>query len=104
MLAKGKRAPTTARAKSHSRTHPLALPFLSLSQCPGRECAKRGVSIRDFDPSCADCGTQFPVCVASGRVILPGASCYTCKTCRHKVYETELRGHSHCPLCHVPLE
>ncbi len=98
MLAKGKRAPLPpALKRTHALTH-------SPSQCPGRECAKRGVSIRDFDPSCADCGTQFPVCVASGRVILPGASCYTCKTCRHKVYETELRGHSHCPLCHVPLE
>ena len=61
--------------------------------------------IAKFHTSCENCGTKFPPCIASGKPI--GQSLgnvqsipWTCKVCRHKALEKELRGLATCPLCH----
>lgn len=57
------------------------------------------------DINCRDCGSHFSPCIASGQSIL-AKEYYTCKTCKHKALEAELKmlPVKHCTLCHGVLE
>ncbi|GAX81565.1 hypothetical protein CEUSTIGMA_g8993.t1 [Chlamydomonas eustigma] len=47
-------------------------------------------------------GNKEQVCVASGRIIKDGNT-VRCKTCKHSMIVTEVRGRETCPLCHALL-
>ena len=70
---------------------------------------KRVVSILtsnlSSDINCRECGSHFSPCIASGQSIL-AKEYYTCKTCKHKALEAELKllPVKHCTLCHGILE
>uniref|UniRef100_A0A7S2LTL5 Uncharacterized protein n=1 Tax=Zooxanthella nutricula TaxID=1333877 RepID=A0A7S2LTL5_9DINO len=86
-------------------------------------CPKCNTRIRDWSVSCSNCNYRLPFCVASGRSIFPeentslgshgpdaagvlstGAGVVKCKTCRHRMYVSEVRKIRNCPLCHSHLD
>ncbi len=73
------------------------------SDPPNRQhrCLSCSNSLNDWDSICNGCGQTYEVCVASGKTIMDSRY-YMCPMCRHKSYESEIRGRSSCPLCHAP--
>jgi len=81
-------------------------------------CPKCGTRINDWVISCPSCNHRLAFCVASGRSIFPedrtasipyppgtgGGETIKCRTCRHRMYTTEVRKLRNCPLCHSRLE
>jgi WD repeat-containing protein 35 len=80
-------------------------------------CPKCDTRMHDFNVSCPNCNHRLPFCVASGRSIFPedrgghdggalgGASAVMkCRTCRHRMYVSEVRKLRNCPLCHSRLD
>jgi len=51
---------------------------------------------------CLETGTPYQACTVSGKAILDGRT-LMCRTCRHFALEAELRGITHCPLCHSTM-
>ena len=64
-------------------------------------CVSCSAGMHDWDSGCNGCGQTYEVCVASGKSITD-TRYYVCPMCRHKSYESEIRGHKACPLCHAP--
>lgn len=64
-------------------------------------CNKCNGKVKDYETMCI-CGKLFPACVASGRSILTN-DVYSCRTCKHRMYEREQRKLTNCPLCHTPM-
>lgn len=58
-------------------------------------------SLKEWDSSCSNCGTNFPACIVTGRIILNRRTVY-CKICRHYAHEQDLQRFENCPLCHSP--
>lgn len=81
-------------------------------------CPKCGTRINDWVINCPSCNHRLAFCVASGRSIFPedrtasipyppgtgGGDTIKCRTCRHRMYTTEVRKLRNCPLCHSRLE
>ena len=67
-------------------------------------CYNCSAPVREWDARCSDCGTMFAPCVASGRSILDPSQAASCRVCKHRFYESEMRGRRNCPLCHSPLQ
>jgi len=81
-------------------------------------CPKCGTRINDWVINCPSCNHRLAFCVASGRSIFPedrtasipyppgtgGGETIKCRTCRHRMYTTEVRKLRNCPLCHSRLE
>lgn len=65
-------------------------------------CTSCTSQVKDYDVNCGDCGKHFQACLVSGRAIL-NTDVYTCRTCRHQVYQQNLRTYINCPLCHSLL-
>ena len=97
--------------KERDRYSDMALSIFSICQPKNPSklrmlpCPNCKHEIAKFHTSCENCGTKFPPCIASGKPI--GQSLgnvqsipWTCKVCRHKALEKELRGLATCPLCH----
>lgn len=97
--------------KERDRYSDMALSIFSICQPKNPSklrmlpCPNCKHEIAKFHTSCENCGTKFPPCIASGKPI--GQSLgnvqsipWTCKGCRHKALEKELRGLATCPLCH----
>jgi WD repeat-containing protein 35 len=87
--------------------------------CMMLPCAKCNTRMPDWSINCPNCNYRLPFCVASGRSIFPedhsnaladpshlgGESrVVNCRTCRHKMYSSEVRKLRNCPLCHSRLE
>jgi WD repeat-containing protein 35 len=81
--------------------HPPHNPAIRGVPCPGKSCSSK---VLPYDTNCADCGVNFPACIASGRPILERVYAQ-CKACKHKMIEQEVQklGVQHCPLCHSVL-
>jgi len=75
-------------------------PATKSNSCPNRCRAP----IKEWEGRCAECGTQFATCVASGRSILDPDQTSSCRVCKHRFYNSELRSKRNCPLCHSPLQ
>ncbi|KAJ1518699.1 hypothetical protein HMI54_011155 [Coelomomyces lativittatus] len=56
--------------------------------------------LNEFESLCKQCGFQYPVCIASGRIIYEYQS-YVCPQCKHKGLESEISKWNCCPLCHL---
>eukprot|EP00929_Paragymnodinium_shiwhaense_P008039 TRINITY_DN111964_c0_g1_i1.p1 TRINITY_DN111964_c0_g1~~TRINITY_DN111964_c0_g1_i1.p1 ORF type:complete len:1227 (-),score=335.65 TRINITY_DN111964_c0_g1_i1:276-3956(-) len=85
-------------------------------------CPKCQTGLNDHHAGCPGCGARMQFCVASGRTIFPsekgpggvpgrgppGVETSTdtikCKSCRHRMYISEVRKQRNCPLCHSRLE
>jgi len=87
-------------------------------------CPKCNHRMYDWNIICGNCSYRLPFCVASGRSIFPedrasGAGGVEdsppplggqdsrevkCRTCRHRMYSSEVRKMRNCPLCHSRLE
>jgi WD repeat-containing protein 35 len=87
--------------------------------CMMLPCPKCNTRLPDWSINCTNCNYRLPFCVASGKPIFPedhtgqiadpsslgGESrVVNCKTCRHKMYSSEVRKLRNCPLCHSRLE
>eukprot|EP00735_Rhodelphis_limneticus_P010276 TRINITY_DN29_c0_g1::TRINITY_DN29_c0_g1_i1::g.14869::m.14869 TRINITY_DN29_c0_g1::TRINITY_DN29_c0_g1_i1::g.14869 ORF type:complete len:1186 (-),score=401.47,sp/A6N6J5/WDR35_RAT/54.58/0.0,Coatomer_WDAD/PF04053.9/9.8e-05,Coatomer_WDAD/PF04053.9/15,WD40/PF00400.27/9.4,WD40/PF00400.27/7,WD40/PF00400.27/31,WD40/PF00400.27/2.5e+02,WD40/PF00400.27/6.1e+03,WD40/PF00400.27/1.8e+03,eIF2A/PF08662.6/0.00014,eIF2A/PF08662.6/4.8e+02,Clathrin/PF00637.15/2.1e+02,Clathrin/PF00637.15/9.7,Clathrin/PF00637.15/0.0027 len=71
---------------------------------PNYKCTACQAPVKDSVSHCEQCGTNFPPCMVTGRAILENTGVYTCRQCKHKAIEAELRGYTHCPLCHIVLK
>lgn len=73
--------------------------------CPNADKNKCDSKVSDWSTSCNDCSKSWPGCIASGRPLInPSPSeMATCRTCKHRAYDRELRKFDFCPLCHSPL-
>jgi len=67
-------------------------------------CHNCGAPVKEWDARCADCGTAFACCIASGRSLLDPAQIVACRTCKHQFYEAEQQTRRNCPLCHTSLQ
>jgi len=67
------------------------------------DCPNCGAVVKDWDAHCSDCGSHFPACVISGKSLLEPHLSIMCRTCKHRFYESEVRGLRNCALCHTPL-
>jgi len=93
---------TAAEQKAYERTA-LSIFSMNLPEDPSTRnfnCSKCNSSCKDFDINCKDCGRHFQACLVSGRAIHSSAT-FTCRTCKHQAYESEIRKYIHCPLCHT---
>jgi len=81
--------------------HPPQNPSIRGVPCPGKSCSSK---VLPYHTNCAECGVNFPACIASGRPITERAYAQ-CKACKHKMIEQEVQklGVQHCPLCHSLL-
>jgi len=52
--------------------------------------------------NCLETGVPYQACTVSGKAIMDGRT-LMCRVCRHHALEAELRGNTHCPLCHSPM-
>ncbi|CAM9789079.1 unnamed protein product [Heterosigma akashiwo] len=59
-------------------------------------------ALEDEYLACLETGTPYQACTVSGKAISDGRT-LMCRTCRHFALEQELRGLTHCPLCHGPM-
>jgi WD repeat-containing protein 35 len=77
-------------------------PIAKKQACPGKRCEGK---VNDWDVDCGECGMHFKACIISGRAVLGRDKdmVYTCTTCKHSMYESELGKYVHCPLCHASL-
>jgi len=66
-------------------------------------CPNCGAACKEWDAHCGDCGTHFAACVISGRAIFEPHLTQVCRGCKHRYYESEVRGMRNCALCHTPL-
>jgi WD repeat-containing protein 35 len=68
-------------------------------------CPKCQENVYDWCSSCPKCDKVFPACIATGRSLIQvtASELQTCKSCKHKGLERELRKVQHCPLCHALL-
>ncbi len=68
-------------------------------------CPKCAEGIPDWCTSCPKCDKLFPACIITGRSLIQvtASELATCKTCKHKGIEREMRKVQHCPLCHSLL-
>jgi len=82
-------------------------PEINSSKCPNTAC-EGATPLYEWTNRCDDCNRWFPHCVASGRSLLNASAgeLYTCRACKHRSYERELRrlNLQNCPLCHSPLK
>ncbi|ULT82457.1 hypothetical protein L3Y34_012018 [Caenorhabditis briggsae] len=62
-------------------------------------CTACEARIDPYDLQCPDCHTKFPVCIASGRLILDHVF-WLCPRCKHRAHQHEIMKYSYCPLCH----
>ncbi|KAF1763427.1 hypothetical protein GCK72_011693 [Caenorhabditis remanei] len=62
-------------------------------------CTACDAMIDPFDMQCKECQTKFPVCIASGRLILDNIF-WLCPRCKHRAHQHEIMKYSYCPLCH----
>lgn len=67
--------------------------------CPNNDC---NASVKDWYTSCPECSVVFPGCIKTGRALLDSRY-YMCRVCRHRAFESDLRGVNNCPLCHSVL-
>mmetsp|Transcript_12201 Transcript_12201/g.31343 ORF Transcript_12201/g.31343 Transcript_12201/m.31343 type:complete len:1210 (-) Transcript_12201:196-3825(-) len=83
-------------------------------------CPKCNQRMQEWNIACPSCSHRLPFCVASGRSIYPeggagghghadptgapGSGVIKCRTCRHRMYVSEVRKLRNCPLCHSRLE
>lgn len=67
------------------------------------DCPNCGSTVKEWDTSCTECGTNFPACVVSGKPLLEPHLSIMCKACKHRFYDAEVRGLRNCALCHTPL-
>merc|ERR1711916_212623 len=69
-------------------------------QCTYPGCT---AELNDWNSDCPQCPAQYPADVVTGRPIFDNRNLWTCRQCRHKAYEHEVRGLNYCPLCHSPI-
>lgn len=78
-------------------------------------CSVCDAKIDPYDLQCSECQTkvtlkmslnlfikkriQFPVCIASGRLILDNIF-WLCPRCKHRAHQHEIPKYNCCPLCH----
>ncbi|CAL2050128.1 unnamed protein product [Caenorhabditis brenneri] len=62
-------------------------------------CIACDAQIDPFDLQCRECYTKFPVCIASGRLIL-GNIFWQCQRCKRIAHPHEISKYNFCPLCH----
>mgnify|MGYP006164918539 CR=1 FL=1 len=66
----------------------------------GASCGKCGHGeLRDWDASCANCGSGFEFCVATAQRVDERQQAWACRVCRHKVLDAA--PWKCCPLCHA---
>jgi len=66
-------------------------------------CPNCGAACKEWDAHCSDCSAHFSACVVSGKAILEPHLTGQCSACKHRYYQSELRGIRHCALCHTSL-
>jgi len=68
-------------------------------------CPKCSANLPDWVTSCSSCQRSFPACIATGRslIAVTPSEIQTCRQCKHKGIEREMRKLQHCPLCHALL-
>jgi WD repeat-containing protein 35 len=61
--------------------------------------------VEEWANYCSECNKQYSACIASGRSLANAtqSELYTCKQCKHRAYDRELRKLQTCPLCHVAI-
>ncbi|CAI2357122.1 unnamed protein product [Caenorhabditis sp. 36 PRJEB53466] len=74
--------------------NPPVNPNSAKVNCPSCE-----TKIDPFDLQCYECHTKFPVCIASGRLIIDNVF-WLCPRCKHRAHQHEISKWSYCPLCH----
>lgn len=62
-------------------------------------CSVCDAKIDPYDLQCSECQTKFPVCIASGRLILDNIF-WLCPRCKHRAHQHEIPKYNCCPLCH----
>jgi len=88
-------------------------------------CPKCNTRMHDWAISCPSCSAKLPFCVASGQSIFPedragggaghagedaggvlgsSSGIIKCRTCRHRMFTSEVRKLRNCPLCHSRLD
>lgn len=68
------------------------------------ECTSCSTVIPIWSGVCHSCGTRYPSCTASGRLITNLASAWSCSTCHHSAMYGEISLRDTCPLCHVAVK
>ena len=74
---------------------------LEILDCIGKGCK---AFITELDSFCMSCGSNFGICMASGRSIFI-KNYYKCRTCKHKLLNDEIKrkGLKFCSLCHSKI-
>uniref|UniRef100_A0A8R1E757 Uncharacterized protein n=1 Tax=Caenorhabditis japonica TaxID=281687 RepID=A0A8R1E757_CAEJA len=63
------------------------------------DCPSCSTKIDPYDLQCYQCYTKFPVCIASGRLIIDNVF-WLCPRCKHRAHQHEIHKWRYCPLCH----
>jgi WD repeat-containing protein 35 len=68
-------------------------------------CPKCSEPLQDHASSCTKCDKTFPACIITGRSLIQvtNSELTTCRQCKHRGLEREMRKVQHCPLCHALL-
>lgn len=63
-------------------------------------CFACEILVADWQTSCANCGSHFPACIASGQSIMNPQVAWQCGRCMHLAKRIEIASRKTCPLCH----
>lgn len=67
--------------------------------CPSNTCDGQ---VSSFDASCGTCLKSIPACIVTGQPI-NGQKMHSCRVCKRRMLESEIRKYMNCPLCHSML-
>lgn len=68
------------------------------------ECSSCSTIIPIWSGVCHSCGTRYPSCIVSGRLITNLASAWSCPTCHHSALYNKINLRDNCPLCHAVVK